>query len=177
MAHPEIAKAVGCALLFAAACATEETVRFGEPARVTGAASSTSASASTGGACQPDAGCATSFADVVAILEGPGACSDAACHARPVLGFQLVSGDAAAAHAALLAYELEGRGPYVVPCDPEASKMLCNLRVDPDAGASRWGSCGSTMPKAIDDGVDDRALSLDEVGAIAEWIACGASAD
>jgi hypothetical protein len=64
--------------------------------------------------------------------------------------------------------------PYIVPCDPAASKMMCNLKLDPVDGTNMYGSCTPTMPKVLMDAVDDAPLSLIELNKIAEWITCGA---
>jgi hypothetical protein len=104
---------------------------------------------------------------------GVGACGASGCHASDIAGFAFPA-DAAAAHEAITTYVFQGTSPYVVPCDPEASKLLCNLRVS-GAQANPFGSCGSPMPKAsINDAVDDRPLAPDELALVEAWIACGA---
>ncbi len=168
-----------CPALWLAAqgCATEEEITYGDPAKVAGA-SSAGGGSSTGGSCAPDPSCAVSFKDDIfaPILEAKAKCSASSCHGGGTAGLLMVPGDFDGAYAALTTYELSGdRGRYVVPCDLEASKMLCNMKVDPEAGASTHGKCGSLMPKALlSDPVDDEPVSLEDVETIAQWIQCGA---
>lgn len=157
-------------------CATEEVVLYGEPERVVGSSSVSATSSSTGGpACVPDPDCEVSFADDLMPLfgDGIGACGAAGCHASDIAGFAFPA-DAAGAHAAITSYVFQGSAPYVVPCEPDASKLLCNLRVAGTA-APPFGSCGSPMPKAsINDSVSDRPLTAEELALVEAWITCGA---
>jgi len=158
------------------ACATEESVVFGDPARVVGPGGPGTGTSTTGGTCNPDPNCAESFdADVFTpILEATASCAAASCHQDSIGGFQYTAGDAASAYAALVGYNLEGEGPYIVPCDPDTSTLLCNLRVE-DGTDNPFGSCGAIMPRADDaDAVSDTPLTLDQLNTIADWIACGA---
>ena len=126
----------------------------------------------------PDAGCAVSFANnVFPILENKAKCSAADCHApaamRPPA---MTAGDAKATLAVLLMHPFneDPSVPYIVPCDPAASKMMCNLKLDPAEGTNMYGTCAPKMPKVLMDMVDDAPLSLMELNTIAEWISCGA---
>ena len=187
-----VASAV-CAALFGG-CATEEIPQYGDPAKViggvgatgsgSGAASSSGSTSSSGasssGMCMPDAGCAVSFAmDVFPILEDKAKCSAATCHGvgagqAPVM----TAGDAKATVQVLLAHMFnEGPDPYIVPCNPAASKMICNMKLDSGNDSNPYGpDCLPRMPKVklSDDGVADAPLSLMELNTIAEWITCGA---
>jgi len=132
-------------------------------------------SSSTGGSCTPGSGCVTmrSFQnDVFPILEGSGGCTQSSCHGSTDNGKLLLpTGNAAASHAALVLYSLDSNpgptGPYVVPCDPQNSKLLCNLVL---AGGAQnpYGNCGSSMP------IGTSQMTAAELDLIAEWIACGA---
>ncbi|MBK9265199.1 MAG: hypothetical protein IPM54_36135 [Polyangiaceae bacterium] len=127
----------------------------------------------------PDAGCAVSFANnVFPILETKAKCSDAACHAPAAAQPPAMTpSDAAATLQVLLAHKFleEEADAYIVPCDPMASKMMCNLKLDPAEGMNMYGKCAPTMPKVSAlDAVDDAPLSLMELNTIAEWISCGA---
>lgn len=170
---------LGLFALIGQACATEETVLFGDPARVVGpGGSNTSTGTSTGTdvSCEPDPDCDVSFeTDIFTpILETTAACAAASCHEDSIADFQYTAGDAASAYAVLVGYNLEDEGPYVVPCDPDSSTLLCNLRLE-DGVENPFGSCGSVMPRAVDtDTVPDVPLTLEQLGTIADWITCGA---
>jgi hypothetical protein len=168
-----IALAVLTVLVAPSSCASEEEILFGDPAKV--AAGATGGSV-TGG-CQPDPSCAVSFeADVFPILEANGKCSSTTCHGGGTAGLTITPGDVQGAYASLSNYELSGgRGFYVVGCDLVASKLLCNLKVDPDGDPNPYDTCGSLMPKALlSDTVDDAPLTIAEVETVADWIRCGA---
>jgi hypothetical protein len=127
----------------------------------------------------PDAGCAVSFANnVFPILETKAKCSDAACHAPAAAQIPVMTaGDAATTLQVLLGHKFleEAADAYIVPCDPMASKIMCNLKLDPVDGTNTFGKCAPTMPKVSAlDMVDDAPLSLIELNTIAEWITCGA---
>ncbi len=84
------------------------------------------------------------------------------------------------AHANLLSYELFGSLPYVVPCHPELSYLICNLRLqdgalNPYIGPNEefQGGCGSPMPKSTQE-VNTQPLTEEQLETIAEWITCGA---
>jgi hypothetical protein len=157
-------------------CATEEEILFGEPERVVGSSSVSTSSTSTGGpACVPDPDCEVSFAaDLMPLFgDGIGACGAVGCHASDIAGFAFPA-DATGAYAAITTYVFQGSAPYVVPCEPGDSKLLCNLRVAGTA-APPYGSCGSPMPKAsVNDTVSDRPLSSEELALVEAWIICGA---
>jgi hypothetical protein len=165
-----------------AACATEEEVRFGDPSRVSGGTAATSTASTTttsGGACEVDPACSVSFADDVygAILEPTGKCSTSQvpCHASPAAkgGLLIPEGNVEAAYDALTGYLLVGQdgGPYVVPCVPASSTLLCNLALADGEGPNPYhdATCGQPMPLPPGAG-----LTLDELETIATWIECGA---
>ena len=73
-----------CAIVLACAgCATEEELKFGDPARVTGGFP-VSASAGGGEICEVDDSCQISWALQIYgdILDGPAACGAKDCHAE-----------------------------------------------------------------------------------------------
>jgi hypothetical protein len=183
-----VGSAVSAALF--GGCATEEIPQYGDPANLVGSAGATAAASSGGastsgsgssssGMCDADAGCATSFAmDVFPILETKSKCSDADCHApaaaRPPT---MTPGDPAATLQALKAYFLgeDPMSPYIVPCNPSASKMLCNMKMGSGTGLNAYGDCGLRMPKvSAQDMVADEYITQNELNTIAEWITCGA---
>lgn len=160
-------------------CATEEEVLYGDPARVVGGGGPgpTTNTGATGGACEPDPSCTVSFeADVFPIFAGPSACGEGPCHEAATSDFQFDKTDPAQAYEALLAYQLDDEaagGPYVVGCQPEASRLLCNLEYAPGV-ASPFGECGVLMPQLIEDAVNDAPIDADQQAIILEWIECGA---
>jgi len=109
--------------------------------------------------------------DVAPILDemGSGGCSASSmCHGTVDNGkLKLPKGDTAAIYKALLGYSLDATpgpaGPYVVPCDPDASKLLCNLALK----SGNATTCGLVMPPI--GGLTDAEFNI-----ISEWIACGA---
>jgi hypothetical protein len=162
--------------LISSGCATEEIPPYGDPARVVGGAGP-GGSTGSGGSCTVNSQCPRSYKnDVFPILENTAKCSAmGTCHGSGGGDLTLNAGDAAGTLATLKGYSFQQTSPYIVPCDKAASKMLCNLRVEGDAGSNPYGSCGSRMPKAsAGDSVDDAPLSLDQLNIIAEWIECGA---
>jgi len=167
---------LGAFAIVGQACATEDTVVFGDPAKVVGPGGTSTGTTTTGGTCNPDPDCAIRFdADVFTpILEATASCAAPSCHQDSIGGFQYTADDAASAYAALLDYNLDGEGPYVVPCDPDTSTLLCNLRLE-DGTDNPFGSCGVIMPRVdASDSVLDAPLTLEQLNTIAEWIACGA---
>ncbi len=151
-------------------CATEDEVLFGDPENVVGA---TGSGVTSGGSCVPDPACEASFRDdVYPVLSKTAKCGSAGCHQTAIADFAFAS-DPGDAREALLAYTFQGEGSYVVPCQPELSKLLCNLNLTGDAEGA-FGACGSPMPKALDDAVDDVELAPGDLDPIAAWIACGA---
>jgi hypothetical protein len=186
-----VASAVSAALF--GGCATEEIPPYGDPAKViggvgaTGSGSASSSSGSSGssgssssGMCMPDAGCAVSFAnDVFPILENTAKCSAAVCHGPGAAQAPVMTpGDAKATVQVLLGHPFnEGSDPYIVPCNPAASKMICNMKLDTGNDTNPFGpDCLPRMPKVkiADDGVADAPLTVMELNKIAEWISCGA---
>jgi hypothetical protein len=155
--------------LGAPGCATETEVLFGEPDEILGADAAT---ISSGGSCTPDLSCSVSFRDdIFPVLVETARCSSAGCHATAIAQFEFPE-NAGDAREALLAYVFQGSEAYVLPCQPEASKFLCNLNLG--EAAQPGSSCGSPMPKLIDDAVSDTALSQADYDAIEQWITCGA---
>ena len=129
--------------------------------------------------CTVNMDCAVKFStDVFPIFEATAKCSDAACHAPAAAQPPaMTAGDAATTYQVLIAHKFleEQDDAYIVPCDPMASKMMCNLKLDPVWGTNMFGSCAPRMPKVSQmDAVDDKPLSLDELTKIADWITCGA---
>ncbi|HHH11147.1 MAG TPA: hypothetical protein ENK23_03640 [Sorangium sp.] len=169
-----------------AACATEESVEFGDPARVTGGFSSGSGSEVE---CTPTPLCGVSFSSDIyqniftAPLDGAtpsGACAESNCHNEGAGGLVLPASSAAEAHANLLKFKLFGSLPYVVPCHPELSYIVCNLLLQPGAtnpyigpNETFQGGCGSQMPKSTQE-VTTQPLTGEQLATIAEWITCGA---
>lgn len=166
------------------ACSSEDDVIYGDPARVAGGAttvSATSTSTSTGtggnggggGSCEVDPACTSSFAtDVLAdaLIVG-GGCTTTTCHGAPASSGNLTfSADPTEAYDVLKNYMLDDAtkgGAYIVPCNPQASRILCNLKVDPASGTNPYDTCGSTMPLA-------GGVTLDQLDKVATWIQCGA---
>ena len=161
---------IAAGALAVTSCATEDEVLFGDPEDVVGA---TSAGVTSGGNCNPDPACEVSFRDdVFPLLSQTAGCGSTGCHANAVADFAFPS-QAKTAREALLAYTFQGEFGYVAPCEPERSKLLCNLNLTGDAEGP-FGSCGSPMPKAIDDAVDDKELTPADLKLVTTWIACGA---
>jgi hypothetical protein len=172
------ARAVGVAALVAAAalaipsCATEESVRFGEPDGGSG-----SPGATTGGACVVDTMCSVSFENDIykAIIDGAAGCTAAAlCHGgdTPQGDMILKPGDSQGALSEFLKYQLKKSpgpaGPYVVPCDKAGSRLLCNTATE--SGDNPYGHCGTAMPF----GSAATKLTTKQLDTLAKWIACGA---
>ena len=173
-----VAARVACAAALVAAvvafpsCATEESVRFGEPDGGSG-----SPGVTTGGACVADPMCKVSFKTDIfkAIIDGSAGCTAAAlCHGgdTPQGDMILKPGDAAGALSEFLNYQLKKApgpaGPYVVPCNKAGSSLLCNTAID--SGKNPYGDCGTAMPF----GSAATKLTTQQLDTLAEWIACGA---
>jgi len=157
-------------LTIVAACATEDSIRFSDGGCVAGGCQSVGASM-TGGSCTPDPMCPVSFkTDIFQnIMDSTaGGCTGSLCHASamPNGNLQLDPGMPDAAYTQILNYVLKG-GTYVVPCSPQASKMLCNLAV---MGTNPNPPCGISMPVG-------KQLTQAQFDQISEWIACGAPAN
>lgn len=154
------------------ACSTQDEIRFGDPDRA--AAGSSAASTTSGGECSVDPDCEVSFAtDVYPLLAEKAKCGASGCHLMATSGFAFPNAPKNAREA-LLAYTFQASAPYVAPCDPTASKLLCNLKLEGGAEGP-YGACGSQMPKALsNDAVSDAPLTADELTLVADWIACGA---
>lgn len=169
-------------LLFAGAwsCASEVIPNYGDPAQVAGGVGGAGGAVTTGSTttveCEVDPDCAVSFKDdIFPILDRNGtqgcAVSDGAiigCHSEGKGNLTLVAGDPASYFKGLTEYVLDSpEGPYIVPCDPENSKISCNLQVADGENPQEF--CGAKMPL-----VKDSAPTTTELQAIKDWIACGA---
>ncbi|MSP26012.1 MAG: hypothetical protein EXR75_12795 [Myxococcales bacterium] len=172
-------------LVGAWACATEETVTFGDPERVAGGTQTVVSSSTSGVTCAPNPLCAVSWADDVyaGILAAPvggatpsGACAATNCHREEQGDFQFDGKDSDVAYAQLLSFILPKVGRYIVPCEPTQSAMMCNLRFEADAvnPYAANGPCGSLMPKLLSISPVKKPLSQAQLDTIAEWIECGA---
>lgn len=171
----------------AGSCASEEIPNYGDPAQVAGgvggaggSATTTNAGGGTGGTtsstCDVVEDCDVSFVDdIFPILDKGGTQGCAVttggalpCHSESKGNLTLIAGDPASYYAALLAYDLDDpAGPYIAPCDPDGSKILCNLQVsDGEAPAE---TCGTLMPL-----VKANAPTQVQLQALKDWIACGA---
>lgn len=157
-------------------CASEEIPKYGDPARVAGGAggggSGAGGSGAGGSTCEVDASCAVSFTDdIFPVLDGKAGCAGTSgCHADGKGSLTLLAGDADSYYDGLTAYQINNApavGKYIVPCDPAASFLPCNLKVSD--GANPHTACGSTMPL-----VATNAPTLEELQDIEDWIACGA---
>ncbi|MBK8253859.1 MAG: hypothetical protein IPK82_14495 [Polyangiaceae bacterium] len=154
-------------------CASEEIPKYGDPAQVAGGVGGGTTSPTTGGSeeCVVDQNCDVKFkTQIFPWLDTVAKCADSGCHADGKGNLLLVAGDSDSYYDALTAYELDNApdvGPYVVPCAPDASKMLCNLKVSD--GDNPHGSCGATMPILAKNGP-----TLADLSALEDWIACGA---
>lgn len=180
--------AVGSVGLIAlGACATEETLNVGDPAKVSGGFGEITNT--NDAACTPDFDCAVSWKDDVyaAIFDAPtsasmpsGACGAADCHDSGAGGLTFPVGNATDAYLRLTSYNLAGVGSYIVACRPDLSPIMCNLAFaegveNPYVGptANFTGGCGSPMPKLTAGSAGD-ALNQEQLNTIAGWIACGA---
>lgn len=156
-----------------AGCATQETVPVDDLVPIVCGQFCDSATTTTTSSCTPDPNCQFAWTtDVYAgILESStaGACGEPGCHETAVGGLEFPKGDAASAYANLLAYQLAG-DPYVSPCDPSGSAMLCNLALESSV-TNPYASttCGSLMPKS-----SFPPLTQTQLDTIAGWIDCGA---
>lgn len=168
------------------ACETEEKLNIVPSGQAVGATvtagpgpgSGPTMSGSGGGGCVPDPACEVSFADDIHAgwLDDPnvGGCSKEGCHdAGSAEGGLVYPSVVADAHASLLAYQLGSEGAYIVPCDPAASKMLCNMKV-PNDFDNPFGECGSTMPVTIG---GPQRVTEEQLNMLAAWIECGAPLD
>lgn len=172
------------ALAAGSGCASEVIPTYGDPAQVAGGVGGAGGSVTTGNdgggggtttstptECQVDPACAVSFLeDVLPVLDTKGGCAAASpCHQAGAKGLTLMPADAAGYYAALTSYTLDDPAdPYVVPCDPDKSTLLCNLQLSGGA-ENPFGTCGTKMPISPDDGPTPA-----ELDAIKDWIACGA---
>ena len=169
------------ALVGLTGCASEVIPNYGDPAQVAGGvgggAPTTSSSGSstttstTATECTPDPECDVSFAeDVFPLLDTKGGCAAASpCHQSGAKGLTLMPGDVAGYYAALTGYTLDDPAdPYIVPCDPDKSTILCNLQLA-DGAQNPYGKCGTSMPYTAAASPTPAELDL-----IKDWIACGA---
>jgi hypothetical protein len=187
--------AVLCASVagWAGACSTVETVSFGDgdcvgvKCQQAGATSSSSSSSSAGGGtsstgststttmCTVDPNCSVKwgaeiFATIIDNVD-TGCTATGVCHGSGKGGITIQSGMPHEAYMAFMAYTLlDQPGPvkkYIVPCDKDASGILCNAK--PESGMTNpYGACGSLMPLL------GTNLTMTQLNMIADWIACGA---
>lgn len=172
-----VLRAAGAAALVVAAtavssCASEESVRFGEPDGGSGYPGAT-----TGGVCNVDPMCKVSFANDIfkPIIAGSAGCTGAAlCHGGDTpQGDMILKPDSAHdAYLEIVNYQLKKSpgpaGSYVVPCDKKNSRLLCNTSID--SGDNPYGHCGTVMPF----GSGATKLTSKQLETLAEWIVCGA---
>ena len=184
--------AVFALVLFGGGCETAEQVEFGDPARVAGGFNDIPTDPAAD--CVVNNACSVSWSNRIyaGILDAPlasseptGACGAPACHDSGAGGLVFQSGNSADAFFRLTTFGLpspptEPPRPYVVPCHPELSHIMCNLLfedgvVNPHVGDGQalTGGCGSVMPKPDEDVVTE-PLNQEQLDDIAEWIACGA---
>ncbi len=169
--------ALAAATGLAFGCATEESIRFGENDCAAGGCLNqgpgSSSSTSSGPACMPNLSCTVSFANDIytAIFDGPAGCTGADCHGKDgaPADLQLMPGQPAPALAAMLAYQMQ-EGPYIVPCDPSASQMMCNMATETGT-TNPYGKCGTAMPFALN---GQQKLTAAQLVTLADWITCGA---
>jgi hypothetical protein len=167
-------------------CATEEEIEFGDPAFVAGGHAPDPTEPPP---CIPSGACAKSWRTHVypGIFDAPldgeapsGACAAPGCHDQGSGGFFFPTSNAAEAYIRLTGFELYGARKYIVPCHPQLSHALCNLRFQPDVDnpyvgedLPLTGGCGSPMPKP-DELVPSSPLNQEQLDTLAEWITCGA---
>lgn len=171
------------ALAGAPGCASEVIPTYGDPAQVAGGvgggvtttgpggSGGNSTTSSTSTECVPDPECDVSFAeDVFPVLDTKGGCAAASpCHQSGAKGLTLTPGDVASYYQALTSYTLDSPAePYIAPCDPAGSTILCNLQLS-DGSESEFGKCGTLMPYTPAGSPTPAELDL-----IKDWIACGA---
>lgn len=109
-----------------------------------------------------------------------GACTQGECHADGAGGLRMPPTSEGESYFNLLDYQLVGGRPYIVPCQPQLSHIVCNLKFADDVdnefiGPSQefTGGCGSPMPKPSET-VDSDPLNQEQLDDLAEWILCGA---
>jgi len=181
--------ALGVSLMGIAAlgygCATEETTTFGEPSRVTTTGStavvSVVSSSATGMTCAFNPACEVSWTkDIYPSLltsekAGSGGCSDSNCHEKPAGGLAVHPTDAKEAYKAILAYALPNYGPYLTPCAPEQSTILCNLKFAKDVENEFYSDlCGQPMPKTDSSSPVHSPITKKSYDQLVTWIQCGA---
>jgi hypothetical protein len=170
------------AVVAAASCSTEESIRFGSPngggSATSGPTTGSSATTGSGAPCTVNPMCKVSFkTDVFAgILDGPAGCTGtASCHGSDAAPGNMIlkPGDAEAAYLELTNFQLKPKpgpaGAYVAPCDKMGSRLLCNMTLA--TGDNSFGACGTAMPLALGTAMKLTQMQLDT---LAEWIACGA---
>ncbi|MBM4376163.1 MAG: hypothetical protein FJ095_13860 [Deltaproteobacteria bacterium] len=165
-------------------CATEETTTFGEPSRVTTssvAVTVAAASSSSGMVCKTVNACEVSWSEDIygAILNstkpGAGGCSASNCHEQPAGGLAVDPNDADAAYFALLNYSLPEVGPYVTPCEPAQSSILCNLKFAKGVTNELYSDlCREPMPKTGSGSPVFSPLTKQAYDHLVRWIQCGA---
>lgn len=168
-------------------CATEEEVNYGEPGRVAGGIPDRPQDVRA--PCEVNGACLVSWTNDIfpnifsAPLAGEtpsGGCTEGACHADGAGGLRMPPTSEGESYFNLIDYQLVGGRPYIVPCHPDLSHMMCNLKFADDVdnefiGPEQefTGGCGSPMPKPDED-VETDPLNQDQLDDIAEWILCGA---
>ena len=183
--HTALCAVVAVAAL--AGCATEEDVLFGEPGRVAGGIPERPQDVML--PCEVNGACLVSWRlDIFPnIFNAPiggdvpsGGCTVGECHADGAGGLLMPPTSEGESYFNLIDYQLVGGRPYIVPCRPELSHMMCNLKfadgvnndfIGPNENFT--GGCGSPMPKPSEN-VQADDLDQDQLDAIAEWILCGA---
>lgn len=181
---PAIAWALGVTLIVGG-CATEETTNFGDPSRVATSGGdvvvTVAPSSSTGMSCDFNPACEVSFSNdiypnlLVSAKAGSGGCADGKCHEAPAGGLAIDPSDAKEAHKALLAYVLPNVGPYLTPCEPSASAILCNLKFVKDVENEFYSDiCGQPMPKTDSSSPVHSPISKASYDQLVTWIQCGA---
>jgi len=175
-------------LVFAAVatgCETAEQVEFGEPSKVGRGFEQEEVETE----CVVNNACTVSFSNRIfaQILDAPlggeepsGGCGLPLCHNNGAGGLRIPQADAEESYFQLVGYQLAGGRAYIVPCHPELSHVMCNLKFadgveNPYVGddAEFTGGCGSPMPKPDED-VEAEPLNRAQLEDIAEWIGCGA---
>ncbi len=168
-------------------CATEEEPRFGEPGRVAGGIPDRPEEFTA--PCEVNGACLVSWKNDIFpnIFNAPiggetpsGGCTVSECHAAGAGGLRMPPTSASETYFNLIDYQLVGGRPYISPCYPQVSHVLCNLKFADNVqnefiGPNQefTGGCGSPMPKPSETVASD-ALDARQLADIAEWIQCGA---
>lgn len=180
------------ALLPGAVCETQEVTSFGEPSRVTTSGEAAANSSASGGGCNIDSACkgvtwtTNIFKNLINSTGGKqpgGGCTANNCHGGTSANGKLTldATNADASYLALRAYKLTafGNTPYIDPCHPENSGIICNLNWSTEANFKKiWpsGACGGPpMPYTSGHNTPVHSqLSQSELNDLVGWITCGA---